>query len=693
MTFFYPELTLGADALSYSRQQEVSGFLVEVVRQRGFPLHVANLWNALYFRWDLEQHRYVAATIEPARIPRREMNTRDDPLPVGAFVRVKTKTKAGDLWAEVIYKEGADPDVKTDYLPPALCGRSSEMIAIDGRQAVVLRERYVLDIGAFGLEQNKIRPAAYQRLLQRARWLDERGHLVLEAVYAPEDAQLEDVDLYVNYLLDHHREGLLAFCFSEEPSEEELREAVIRSFASVRDLALARPEICSWRQKLFFDGARFREQIADPGDRPLAAGDLSHLFGSLGRLRGDRRICYMALGPYLDDLLSRDGYEDEERALMRGPAYVRAVAYANSYISDRLEGEAPRGLLEGGIHLRLDDDWQAGGVWRCEQIDGPSSITFLPPDLPLHLGLAEAEGVAESESEAGAQPEAVTVHSFTVALTGRDIAGGVLRLPPRVVGEVSNSQPTTLRLRHDGDYWEQEAALDRATAQVNGIPWPPSFYPGIRVYGNIERGGSIIAIRTKVVIEPVVIDGVELRYEFIDSVYQRETAGPQLSGEERHGATTINELIYRAFRRHGRDVGEEGKALTYGELVRAVLGPGARASESGALALALAVTNLERREADYIWRPRMTRRTSVSDRSVLEAYGVAQNRRRLRRIVRHHYVPMYLRHMRRRGVGAEKIHTYAEARVRYGMQGILPEELPDSYTWVEPYECGTPPTS
>jgi hypothetical protein len=36
----------------------------------------------------------------------------------------------------------------------------------------------------------------------------------------------------------------------------------------------------------------------------------------------------------------------------------------------------------------------------------------------------------------------------------------------------------------------------------------------------------------------------------------------------------------------------------------------------------------------------------------------------------------------------EKRRTYAEARLKYGMHGVLPELLPANCTWVAPYDWG-----
>ena len=99
---------------------------------------------------------------------------------------------------------------------------------------------------------------------------------------------------------------------------------------------------------------------------------------------------------------------------------------------------------------------------------------------------------------------------------------------------------------------------------------------------------------------------------------------------------------------------------------------------------------LERDGVDYLWRPRVSNRTRVADRSLLTAYGEGRPTGRLARIVHRHWVPMHLRALAEWMYGAspEKRSTYAEMRRRHGMHGVLPEELPPKYTWVEPHSRG-----
>ncbi len=96
--------------------------------------------------------------------------------------------------------------------------------------------------------------------------------------------------------------------------------------------------------------------------------------------------------------------------------------------------------------------------------------------------------------------------------------------------------------------------------------------------------------------------------------------------------------------------------------------------------------DVDRDGAHYLWRARVTKRTRATDCSLLAAYGEARPRGRLDRAVRRHWVRMHLR--RYTNPSAEKRRTYAAARLKYGMHGVLPEKLPPHCSWVEPYHWG-----
>ena len=72
------------------------------------------------------------------------MGQRAPALAVGQFVRIAIGGNVGDVIGEVIYKEGADPDVSEHWVDPGLSGRSA------GSGAAVISERVVIDLRPFG---------------------------------------------------------------------------------------------------------------------------------------------------------------------------------------------------------------------------------------------------------------------------------------------------------------------------------------------------------------------------------------------------------------------------------------------------------------------------------------------------------------------------------------------------------------
>jgi hypothetical protein len=688
---FYPELTLGAGALSYNRRAELQQFLVAVVRKRNCPLHVANLWNAVYFNYDLAYGGFRADQLEQKRIPTRTSLARDFSLPVGGFVRVHTETACGDMLAEVVYKEGAHPEIVGDgWVDPALSGAPATVIdEVAGQQVAVVRERFVLDLAAFGPEGNSVTAKQYERICRRALWLDEHGHLLMEATYGLEEAELDDLDYYADYLLREHRDGLLAFCFSEELSDEELREALLRSFEAVRELAATSPELRGWRDKYFFLEADYRRRLADSG--ALGGGDLHSLYLGLTRFPARDRRGYAPLGPRILELLERDGSSAEDEALVRGCAYATAACHANAYVADALAREQSGGVLASGVHLRLDDDWQAGGIWRAERVDDPDhyALAAVSPLIPLGLGHSETGGPAKEAFAADEQPIAASQTSFRVALTVRDRALGRLRLSAEAAAALAPG-PIDMVVRHAET--RERTAVEREGATLYGIEWPWEFHPGIVLTANVEAHGSVVRVRTTPVTPPLVAaDGKSFDYETSLTVYERETGLAELKPGERRGVPTLAELIHRAFRLRGRPCHDGARALTLSGLATIVLGPVWKPGETRPIAAALAAMGLERDGLDYLWRPRVTARTRSLDRTLLAAYGEAQPRGRLASAVRRHWVPMHIRRYDEwsgRSPSAAKRASYAEARRRYKMHGVLPEQLPENCTWVEPYDWG-----
>jgi len=687
---FYPDLILGAGSLSYNRRLEVQQFLRSVVRQRGCPLHLANLWNALYFHYDLDAGGFQYELLNPDRIPTRQAAELAPAVPVGSFMRVHTKMACGDLIGEVIYKDGAHVSVDGGFIDPVLSGAP----AADGKDGVVvLRERLVLDLGAFGKSRNTITARQYERLCRKSRWLDSNGHLVMDAKYTTERAALEDLDFYVEYLLREHRDGLLAFCFSAKPTDDELREALLRSFESVRAIVLRADELGSWRDKYFFDAAAYCVRVADGGI--LGGGDMRTIYRGLTRVSPIDRRAYAAVGPRILDMLASGGVDDEEQLILRGSAYPTAVCHVNAYVAESLRIEQSDGRLPDGVHLRLDDDWQAGGIWRAEIVEDPKrySLGTVPALIPLGLGYAETRTEVPTEETVAAdeQPIVSSQTGFTVVLTMRDRQLCRLRLSAEAVQSIAPGE-IDFQLTHDNGR-ERVPKVERERDAVYGIEWPWSCHPGIVVRCNIERNGTVIRARTTELDRPLVAgDGTELWFETNLAVYER-SVGHALTPQEKRGAPTLTELVNRAFRRYGREREDGRCALSIAELLTAVFGPDWQPSELKVLAVALAEMDLKRAGADYLWWPRVSRQTRIADRSLLTAYGEGKPTGQLARIVRRHWVPMHLRLLAdwMRDASVDKRRTYGQARHDYGMHGVLPGELPAGYTWVEPHARGGDP--
>lgn len=686
---FIPELLLGFDAVDPKDRQSLSEFLVAVVRRRGFPLHLTNLWNALYFGYDLDESGYPGRGINLDRIPTRQMGQRDLALPVGGFVRVQTATE--DLWAEVVYKEGRHEQVTCDWVPAHVSGAPARPADPESPMVSTVREALVLDYSAFGPDWNDIRPSKFARLQRHGRWLDRFGHLVMDAEYRSDAAALDDATFYARYLFEQHREGLglLESYLDHEAHDDDLWTHLLVSLRTVGDIAQSCQDLAAWRG-YYFDRSEYTSSIGDQSaDTRFGADDLSHLFRRLSNLPGRERIVYTAIGPQILDLLERQGMDEAERALVDGPQYVRAICYANAYLRDRLEKDAPEGILANGCHLRLDDAWQAGGIWRVEAIrDQFASLVRIPPTLTLGLGYATTQPVELQRDEEESLIITSSQVGWRAALTRSDIDAGALRVSATAADALTYSQGIKVRLRHGEEETDQsKARYDPDARRVIEVEWPWDAYPGIYVFGNVERGGKTIKLRTELLFQPQTIDGHKLKYQFAETIYRRERQ--PIARETLRTAASLEDLIHLVFRQRGRQTGTGGRALSLMEILNAILGPEHTPETSQPIRLALQALDLEFADGLYIWHPRVTRHTRVLDRTLLAAYGET-HQERVQRIVRRHWVPM---HLRRLTIGKQpsqaKREGYLMALRESRLYGVFRPELPTGYTWVMGHARGS----
>lgn len=342
---FFADVLLGLEAMDADRVAEVREYLTQLVRTRGFPLHVANLWNALYVGFDLDEAAYFAEGIDPDRLPLRQMHEQSAPLPVGAFIRVKAGAR--ELWAEVVYKEGRHPRLFRDdedlfrQVDPAVSGAPATTELVNGHAVARVCEGLVLDFTAFGKELNELSDAKYARALRKG-WLDEYGHLEFEALYQPpERAADDDTTAYARYLFEHHRDGMLGRLervFLTGATDDEVWTLLIASLDTVRRIAESCPDLASWRG-YFFDRGRSQSQSADEsGDAFLGAADLRHLLRELRKTPGITPG-YRALRRELCEMLNGSAQHPERRALFDGPAYATTVCRVNRWIADMVLAE------------------------------------------------------------------------------------------------------------------------------------------------------------------------------------------------------------------------------------------------------------------------------------------------------------------------------------------------------------------
>lgn len=109
----YPLLTAamaeGYDAVPDLERERLLRYLEAVVAVRRTPVHAAVAFNAVYFGYHLDGDGYGRSPLRLDDFPVVTLGERAAALPVGAMVCVATGSDP--LYAEILYKEGAHPDV------------------------------------------------------------------------------------------------------------------------------------------------------------------------------------------------------------------------------------------------------------------------------------------------------------------------------------------------------------------------------------------------------------------------------------------------------------------------------------------------------------------------------------------------------------------------------------------------------
>ncbi|WP_410582288.1 hypothetical protein [Amycolatopsis sp. lyj-108] len=733
-----PGMLLGLGVMADEEQQRLFRYLAALVSTRTTPVHVNVAFNAVYFGFDLTVGGYVGgATNDLFSLPEIHAGEENDALPVGALVKITSGGRP--LFAEVVYKEGAHPDLQDDGTVPAwLSGAPAGAVGPGQTHSdahPLLRELLVIDTEAFGLGFS-LTHSQLDRARRAGRAMNADGHLVYNARYASrEDADLDEVAYYARYLLTRGRDQLmsasapmpLGSLLTPDAGEEQYRAALLGLLNTVRDaLGCLDDRLRTWHG-YSFSRAAFGARLTDDG--PLGGPDLEMIASQLKRSAIHERSPRWASQPKPVHIAigSRLRHVRDAGQHLVGVGYAAAVCHANSVISDYVRGDSDEstGLLPGGVSLRLDDGWQGGGVWRTKAPGGPEAL--LDITQPLGLGwastLPDVELLAEPEFEDSVglfEPSDLVVKDSEIAWSQpmrlKYLIEGTLPLPDGAATAMRGRVPgLRLMMFHDGYELKvcqrtQDTTTELFTPrpQLSGVDWPLDFFVGIVLTCTWTRGSSVVRATSTLLEEPVIVDGEFIEHRFDKSIITRDAAPGEgkrgSSGEgsstREGGALTLSERVLRAVRRLGL-LDRDGRAVltrtrlgaaVYGENTESALGEAvdqlicdgrlhtdlAGVDERGVLRFPAAPG--QREIEVLVYEPSVAaasaRPDTASSRRTLEA-----------RFLRSTDVAGHLRRIGHLGrvASEEKKAAYRAAQERIG-RGAL--ELPPGYTYVPSFTRG-----
>lgn len=687
----YPaELVAGVGALDDATRSDLERYIAALAAAREFPLHPVVLWNSLYYRFDPHNRSYSEPPDDLVTVAH---DTAMAALPVGAFVKVEAGRD--EFWGEIVAKEGRDRAIDSDWVAPRCSGAPMTLSADEtGATVAIVREALVIDFYAI------VAPVAQhlERQRERGRVIDGRHHVVVDAIYDPADAEIDDATYFARWMVREHRHELVTGVFGAglEPSvladDEQLLGALVAAVASLWELATGVAE-CRQVGSYLFDQSSYDARLAEP-DVPLGRADLEHLATSLATVPRGESESYVALGLRLDAMVGDD-------AELHGPGWLRACCHATAYVLDILAERAPDGVLDtpaGPVHLRIDDAWQHGGVWRTAAlVGGWDPVCAIAPDVALGLGFAQSEGPVPTEIASDDGDLELTLVSPTelggaVVLSAGDVAGGRLRLDRRLLEDLSQCVAragTDLVVRLAVEGFELDT-LDRThlvrfsdsggVQALLGVAWPWPFICGARPTVRWQRSSTVLDVVLRRRAEPFTFGVHSFDFECDERLLARALGAPAPPAAPR--GRTLRDLVLEALKRRGEPAASGGRRADLARVVFAVYGPAcegpARRAVWSQLEALVADGTLERDGEAYRWTPDPNRAPRVVDLTLLRAYSS-----QMARYVREHEVGL---HLRRLAVSEratdERRRLYRVEYEAAGRPPWLPAELPPRYTFV-----------
>jgi len=583
-------------------------FLSAAAEQRGGALAVPVAWNCLAFGYDLAQRQYTSTAIEVDTLPVVTAGQTTSAMPTGALIFIGTGSNP--VAAEVVHREGADLAIADDGTVPSwLSGAPSGAVDPAGDATertpgeLVVDELLVVDAFALGAG----RAEKLRRL--RGRWLDSCEHLPVAAVYRDADsADQPEVRQYARHLLTTSADVVVTVLeeaglrpTGPEWTTSGLTKALFTSMENVADL-LELAGLLRWRDQAV--APKVIQRLLDDDVLDDLRRTLTSLAGQSLPAEGRRRArapapAYLALGSHL-----RHVYRAAAPEKISGRSYPALLAGASSWLAEELEATDRVVSVRGrDVHVRLDDAWQGGGIWRSallcdgDELDDvtlPQSLgwfealaaaTSLPPHEPESVGneatipptepnsLAPASdsispGIAsEPLADQTADPEPVaasaddTTRTWTFPLTRRRAEQGLLPLTKLVAGHMGDNGlggvGARIRLSHPGTdldptHQTQNAALIDRTLQP--IVWPDEMFLGVMLTASWLVDGNLVEVRSTPLDVPQLLDGIPLDYEFDAEVVLRAWEAPaDVDADDSAGISPAR--VLGLLRRNGRRVG------------------------------------------------------------------------------------------------------------------------------------------
>ncbi len=701
---FTTDFLLGVDRLPPAHRRAYEAYFLEVIRQRGFPLHTASLWNALYFGWSLERRSYLGRGFHLVPVES------DVPHPVGSFVEVRIIGERS-AWAEVVYKEGRDPERISDLGEVVAAASGARLGLIRAHEEVSVREALVLDFDAFGAGLGEADADDFARAQRKGR-LTADLHKEVEVRYPADDAGEDDLTLFARHVFSEYGHTLFDEFLRDEGAgvgSEDRWHLLLGSLQAVHEIATNAPGMRTFAA-YHLDRDAYRARLAADGEDLFGGDAVKDVVDALveppaarvgrfaGWAGGPARATYRSTGALVREYLNRhaDGpaLNDDERALLAGPGYARLALEVNLAVADRIGSEGVPGGAK--VHVRLDDEWQGGGVWRAVRFaDAPPPEARFGPLVAL--GLGHAESPAEPALPAApAEPETDLVAErsdrwWRIPLRLIDLHYRDLPIDQAAIDMLPADITDVLVDFNDGTPGQRRRKpLDRGRRLVRQMAYPATLVPGTIVSYNVGFGGQTLSAKVTPLAVPLEISGRRIRFEFNEAIFLREIGHTQIDPKTMPRSRSVVDQINEVFRRRGRDTADGGKALRSDEVIGALLGPEPDPAVTLPILLRLQAGDFDFRPPEWVWHPALSRRTSPREHVRIRA-ARAERAARISRILAPRMIPMGIRRFTVEGgrhPSAGKVASYAEARRRFKAEHGLPERLAPNETWVKPFPLG-----